>query len=203
MVEAYDRLLAENGDDWLVREITLYLKRTLKRVDVSARSLISLVEPASCFTGTLLELVLAADRAYMLDGTMEGSNLPAPTVRLTEMNFGALHMGNDQTRLGNRHLAAPERVDDARSEIGRDLDARAAEALGLVTFIPDDIDWKDEVRLAIEERASFSPDALTGMGSRSALTRVVLPSAIRAFTRLVRCPCLLTSLALWRSRAGR
>ena len=163
MVEAYDKLLAETGDDWLVREITLYLKRTLKRVDVSARSLISLVEPGSCFTGTLLELVLAADRAYMLDGTMEGSNLPAPTVRLTEMNFGALPMGNDQTRLGNRHLAAPGRVDDARAEIGRELDARAAEAFGLVTFIPDDIDWQDEVRLAIEERASFSPDALTGM----------------------------------------
>ena len=84
-------------------------------------------------------------------------------VRLTEMNFGGLPMGNDQTRLGNRHLAAPERVDDARATIGRELDARAAEALGLVTFIPDDIDWEDEVRLAIEERASFSPDALTGM----------------------------------------
>jgi len=163
MVEAYDKLLVESGDDWLVREITLYLKRTLKRVDVSARSLISLVEPASCFTGTLLELVLAADRSYMLDGIMEGSNLPAPMVRLTEMNFGGLPMGNDQTRLGNRHLAAPERVDDARATIGRELDARAAEALGLVTFIPDDIDWEDEVRLAIEERASFSPDALTGM----------------------------------------
>ena len=163
MVAAYDALLAASGDDWLVREITLYLKRSLKRVDVSARSLISLVEPGSCFTGTLLELVLAADRSYMLDGTMEGGNLPAPVVRLTEMNFGALPLGNDGTRLANRLLSAPETLAEARAEIGNDLDAEAAEALGLVTFIPDDIDWEDEVRLAIEERASFSPDALTGM----------------------------------------
>jgi benzoyl-CoA-dihydrodiol lyase len=99
----------------------------------------------------------------MLDGTMEGSNLPAPTVRLTGMNFGVLPMGNHLSRLESRHLGTPETVEDARGEVGKELDAQAADDLGLVTFIPDDIDWEDEVRLAIEERASFSPDALTGM----------------------------------------
>ena len=163
LVEAYDNLLSGAADDWLMREIRLYLKRTLKRLDVTARSIIALVEPSSCFTGTLLELVLAADRSYMLDGTFEGSNLPAPKVRLTAMNFGALPMGNGLTRLETRFLAEPEGIAVLEQEIGAELDAAAAEAFGLVTFIPDDIDWEDEVRLAIEERAAFSPDGLTGM----------------------------------------
>ena len=162
-VEAYDKLLADCADNWLVREITLYLKRTLKRVDVSARSLIALIEPGSCFTGALLELALAADRSYMLDGTWEGSNVPAPMMRLTAMNFGPLTMSNDLTRLETRFLADPGQVERLKGETGEDIDTATADELGLVTFIPDDIDWEDEVRIAIEERNSFSPDGLTGM----------------------------------------
>ena len=157
-VEGYDKLLLANGEHWLAREITLYLKRTLKRLDVSSRSLVALVEPGSCFTGTLLELALAADRCYMLDGVLEDDEEP-PTVRLTGMNFGPLPMVNGVTRAQGRFLD----TDELEEHIGRDLDAEAASDLGLVTFIPDDIDWEDEVRLALEERASFSPDALTGM----------------------------------------
>ena len=163
LVEAADKALLDHAGDWLVREITLYLKRTLKRLDVSSRTLIALIEPGSCFTGTLLELVLAADRSYMLDGTVAGSVQPPATVRLSPMNFGPLPMINGLTRLGRRFLADPERVRIVKEALSQDLEAEDAEALGLVTFIPDDIDWEDEVRLAIEERASFSPDALTGM----------------------------------------
>ena len=163
VVEAYDEVLAKNGDDWLVREIVLYWKRTLKRLDVSSRSLIALVEPGSCFAGTLFELVLAADRSYMLDGVFERSNLPAATVKLTDMNFGPYPMGNGLTRLATRFLAEPKHVDELKGEIGEALDAQAAEEVGLVTFAPDDIDWEDEVRLAVEERASMSPDGLIGM----------------------------------------
>ena len=162
-VEAYDALLASEASNWLVREIMLYWKRTLKRLDVSARSLIALVEPGSCFAGTLFELVLAADRSYMLDGTFEGSNLPKAEVRLTSMNFGAYPMGNGLTRLATRFLAEPRHVDALKDEIGETIDAGRADDLGLVTFTPDDIDWEDEVRLAIEERAGFSPDGLIGM----------------------------------------
>ena len=163
LVEAVDRILAEYADDWLVREITLYLKRTFQRLDVSARSLIALIEPGSCFAGTLLELVLAADRSYMLDGRFEEGGLPPATLRLTPMNFGPLPMHTARTRLAGRFPAQAEHIAELQSYMGRDIDAETADALGLVTFIPDDIDWEDEVRLALEERASFSPDALTGM----------------------------------------
>jgi benzoyl-CoA-dihydrodiol lyase len=162
-VAAADAALLAHEGDWLVREITLYLKRVLKRLDVTSRSLIALVEPGSCFAGALLELVLAADRSFMLDGTLAGSNLPAPSLRLTPLNFGKLPMCNDLTRLASRFLGTPGRVEQARARIGEALDAAAADEMGLVTFIPDEIDWEDEVRIAIEERASFSPDALTGM----------------------------------------
>jgi benzoyl-CoA-dihydrodiol lyase len=163
MVEAADKALLDNADNWFVREVTLYLKRTLKRVDVSSRSIVTLVEPGSCFTGTLLELVLAADRSFMLDGTFEGSNEPPAAVTLTGMNFGPLTMPNGLTRIAHRFLNDPDQAEKAKDEIGEKLEAEDADELGLVTFIPDDIDWEDEVRLAIEERASFSPDALTGM----------------------------------------
>ncbi|MBY0323418.1 MAG: 2,3-epoxybenzoyl-CoA dihydrolase [Reyranella sp.] len=163
LVEAYDALLAKESSNWLVREIVLYWKRTLKRLDVSSRSLIALVEPGSCFTGTLFEIVLAADRSYMLDGTFEGSNQEAATIRLTPMNFGPYPMGNGLTRLATRFLAEPKKLDELKDEIGEAIDAEAADELGLVTFTPDDIDWEDEVRLAIEERAGFSPDGLIGM----------------------------------------
>ena len=162
-VEAADKALLDNAGHWLVREITLFMKRTFKRIDVSSRSLIALVEPGSCFTGTLLELVIAADRSFMLDGAFEGSNLPEASVVLTGMNFGPLVMPNGLTRLEHRFLNDPTMVDRAKEKIGEPVEAIEADELGLVTFIPDDIDWEDEVRIAIEERASFSPDALTGM----------------------------------------
>jgi benzoyl-CoA-dihydrodiol lyase len=146
-----------------VREIRLYLRRTLKRLDVSSRSIFALVEPGSCFAGTLLELALAADRTYMLEGTREGEQGPSATVRLDEVNFGAYPMVNGLSRLASRFLGDPGRVDELKGRTGEDLDAEAALAAGLVTFAPDDIDWEDEVRLAIEERLAFSPDALTGM----------------------------------------
>jgi benzoyl-CoA-dihydrodiol lyase len=163
LVEAYDALLAKESSNWLVREIVLYWKRTLKRLDVSSRSVIALVEPGSCFTGTLFEIVLAADRSYMLDGAFEGSNQEPATVRLTAMNFGPYPMGNGLPRLGTRFLAEPSRVNELKEEIGEALDAETADELGLVTFTPDDIDWEDEVRLVLEERAGFSPDGLIGM----------------------------------------
>ncbi len=162
-VQAVDAVLNKYAHDWLVREVVLYLKRTLQRLDVSSRSLITLIEPGSCFAGTLLELVLAADRSYMLDGVFEASDLSPATVRLSPLNFGPLPMVNGMTRLARRFLAMPERLQALQSHLGEELSATRAEELGLVTFIPDDIDWQDEVRLALEERASFSPDALTGM----------------------------------------
>jgi benzoyl-CoA-dihydrodiol lyase len=163
LVEAHDRALQEHAGDWLVREIRLYLKRTFKRLDVSSRSLFALVEPGSCFVGTLLELLLAADRSYMLDGVLEGDSGKPATVRLTGMNFGPYPMVNGLTRLASRFLAEPERVVDLKRRVGEDLDAAAAGEAGLVTFTPDDIDWEDEVRIGLEARAAFSPDALTGM----------------------------------------
>jgi len=163
LASAADTALLAHQEDWLVREITLYLKRVFKRLDVSSRSIITVIEPGSCFTGTLMEFVLCADRSYMLDGTFEGDNQPEATLRPTEMNFGPLPMCNGLTRLETRFLNDKDAVGAVRGEIGNDLDAQAADGLGLVTFIPDDIDWEDEVRIAIEERASFSPDALTGM----------------------------------------
>jgi benzoyl-CoA-dihydrodiol lyase len=163
LVEAHDRALEQHAAHWLVREIRLYLKRTLKRLDVTSRSLFALIEPGSCFAGTLLELALACDRSYMLDGTREGDAAPAAMLRLTPLNFGVYPMPNGLSRLASRFLAEPGRVDDLKGRLGQDLDATAASEAGLVTFIPDDIDWDDEVRLAVEERAAFSPDALTGM----------------------------------------
>jgi len=147
----------------MVREITLYLRRTLKRIDVSSRSLIALIEPGSCFTGTLLELALAADRSYMLDGTFEGSNAAPAAIRPTGINFGPLTMCTGLTRLQTRFWGDDDALTAVADETGNDLEAQDAEELGLVTFAPDDIDWEDEVRLAIEARAAFSPDALTGM----------------------------------------
>jgi benzoyl-CoA-dihydrodiol lyase len=163
LVEGHDRFLDRHAGHWLVREIRLYLRRTLKRLDVTSRSIFALIEPGSCFTGTLLELALAADRSYMLDGTRETDTAPPATVRLTAANFGAYPMPNGLSRLASRFLAEPGRVDDLKGRLGQDLDAAAAAEAGLVTFTPDDIDWDDEVRIALEERAAFSPDALTGM----------------------------------------
>ena len=163
LAETYDRLLLENQEHWLTREITLYLKRVLKRLEVSARSIFALIEPGSCFTGILLELALAADRTYMLSGQRAGEESPSAKIRLTGMNFGPLPMCNGLTRLATRFLGEEARVERLRSRIGEELDTAAALNLGLVGFAPDDIDWEDEVRIALEERAAFSPDALTAM----------------------------------------
>jgi benzoyl-CoA-dihydrodiol lyase len=164
-VLAYDRLLLENAADWLVNEIVQYLKRTLKRLDVTSRSLIALIEPGSCFAGSLFELALAADRCYMLLGIFEDGDPdtgPA-TITLDGMNLGPLPMGNGLTRLQTRFLGDGAAVAAATEAAGRPLQADQAEELGLITFAPDDIDWDDEVRIAVEERASFSPDALSGL----------------------------------------
>jgi len=162
-VLAYDDLLAANATHWLMREITHYLKRTLKRVDVTSRSLITLIEPGSCFAGTLAELIFAADRAVMFSGTTQGDNRPPAAITLGAMNFGPYPMGNGLTRLQTRFLGEPASVAKAEIEKGLPLDAEAATELGLVTASFDATDWDDEIRIMLEERASFSPDSLTGL----------------------------------------
>jgi benzoyl-CoA-dihydrodiol lyase len=164
-VLAYDQFLAGHHDDWLASEIVLYLKRTLKRLDVTSRSLLALIEPGSCFAGSLLELALAADRSYMLFGVFEEVDPDASpaTVTAGPANLGPLPMSNGLTRLQTRFFGDPDALAAAEKRSGDALEAEDAEALGLVTFAPDDIDWDEEVRIAIEERASFSPDALTGL----------------------------------------
>jgi benzoyl-CoA-dihydrodiol lyase len=161
----YDELLLAHRSDWLVNEIVHYLKRTLKRLDVTSRSLIALLEPGSCFAGSLLELALAADRSFQLSGVFEDVAPEAVPAALTvgPMNLGPLPMGNGLTRLATRFLGDEDALKAVEAVAGEALDADAAERLGLVTFAPDDIDWDEEVRIAVEERAAFSPDALTGM----------------------------------------
>ena len=165
-VLGHDELLLANYDsDWLAREIVLYWKRTLKRLDVTSRSLIALIEPGSCFAGSLLELALAADRSYMLFGVFEDAAPDAAPAALTvgPANLGPLPMGNGLTRLATRFLGDAVALAAAEKSAPSPLEAEEAEKLGLVTFAPDDIDWDEEVRIALEERASFSPDALTGL----------------------------------------
>jgi benzoyl-CoA-dihydrodiol lyase len=162
-VLACDALLEADKDHWLVNEIRHYWKRVLKRIDVTSRTLVTLVEPGSCFVGTLAELVFAADRSYMLIGSRQGDNRPPPQLTLSAMNFGAYPMSHGLTRLECRFQADAADLDRARAKLGEALDAETAEELGLVTFALDDIDWDDEVRVFFEERASFSPDGLTGM----------------------------------------
>jgi benzoyl-CoA-dihydrodiol lyase len=154
---ALDEVLRAHADHWLVREIVLFIKRTLKRMDLTARSFFALIEPGSCFVGTLFELALAADRSYMLDDP----DRPA-TIALSPMNAGPLVMSNGLTRLQTRFLGEPARVADVLGASGP-FDPQAAYEAGLVSFAPDELDWDDEVRLAVESRAAFSPDALTGM----------------------------------------
>jgi benzoyl-CoA-dihydrodiol lyase len=165
-VLAHDELLLANqSSDWLANEIVLYLKRTLKRLDVTSRSLIALIEPGSCFAGSLLELALAADRSYMLFGVFDDVDPEASPAAITvsQMNTGPLPMGNGLTRLQTRYLGDADGLAAVDKSAGEPLEAQEAEKLGLVTFAPDDIDWEEEVRIAVEERASFSPDALTGL----------------------------------------
>jgi len=160
-VAAYDALFTEHPNDWLLREITLYIGRTFKRLDVTSRTTFAFVEPGSCFVGLLADLLFAVDRSYMLDGQLD--DRAAPTIRLSELEFGALRMANGLTRLETRFLGDGAKLRQAQQLLGQDLDAQAAVQAGLVTVAPDDIDWEDEIRLLLEERASFSPDALTAM----------------------------------------
>ncbi|MEN9062936.1 2,3-epoxybenzoyl-CoA dihydrolase [Ponticoccus litoralis] len=160
---AHEALLADNAGHWLANEVRQYWKRTLKRVDVTSRSLVALVEHGSCFAGVLAELLWAVDRSYMMEGEFEGDNRPIATVTLSPDNFGTYPMGNALSRLQTRFLATPETVEALKAGIGEPLEAEEADAAGLVTMILDDIDWEDEIRIFMEERASFSPDAMTGM----------------------------------------
>jgi benzoyl-CoA-dihydrodiol lyase len=157
----HDALLGE--PDWLMREVRHYLKRVLKRIDVTSRSFIALVEPGTCFAGTLAELVFAADRSLMLIGTREGDNKPPAAITLGAANFGFYPMGNGLTRLETRFLDDTDTLARLRDKTGTSLEAEAADELGLVTGIVESYDWEDELRVMLEERASFSPDALTGM----------------------------------------
>ena len=156
-------LLGKRDEDWLSREILLYWKRVLKRIDLTSRSLVALIENGSCFAGFLAEILFACDRSYMMEGDFEGDNRPVATVTLSDGNFGPFPMSNDLTRLQTRFLGEPEKVDEASAEKGEPLEAHDADRLGLVTYSFDDIDWEDEIRIFLEERASFSPDAMTGM----------------------------------------
>ena len=162
-VADFDTFLREHSSHWLIREVLLYAKRTIKRLDVTSRTTFALVEPGSCFVGLLAELLFAVDRSYMLEGQFEGDSTPAASIMLTDSNFAGFEMANGLSRLATRFLGEPESVDAARALIGKKLEATEALDAGLVTFAPDDIDWEDEIRLLIEERASFSPDALTGL----------------------------------------
>jgi len=164
-----DARLERNAQDWFVRETLGYLRRTLARLDVSSRSMFAVIGKGSCFAGTLLELALAADRSFMLDAEQGG-----PTIALGSLNFGAYPMVNGESRLSAHYCGEVPAL-----ERGKALDAKAAEAAGLVTTAPDELDWEDEVRIAVEERASLSPDALTGMeaslrftGRENMLTRI-------------------------------
>ncbi len=162
-VLAHEAIVLENRNDWFANEIALYWKRVLKRIDLTSRSLAAFAEPGSCFAGTLAEILFAVDRSYMADGAFEGDNRHEATVTLTAANFGPYPMSNGLTRLETRFLGDPAHVERLKDEIGAPLDAAAADDLGLVTFAYDDIDWEDEVRIFLEERASFSPDAMTGL----------------------------------------
>jgi benzoyl-CoA-dihydrodiol lyase len=158
---AADAALKANESDWFVREVTGYLRRTLARLDVSSRTLFAVIDKGSCFAGTLLELALAADRSYMLE--LADDETGAPIIALSHMNFGPYLMVSRETRIAAHFCGETPSVEAARARVGDKLDAKAAGELGLVTFTPDDLDWDEEVRIAIEERASLSPDALTGM----------------------------------------
>ena len=176
-VLASDATLMQHKDHWLVRETSGLMRRTFSRIDVSSRTLFALIEPGSCFAGSFLEIALACDRIYML--ALPDDEARAPKITVAEANFGLLPMATNQSRLARRFYEETAPIEAVRSKAGHALDADAALAVGLVTFAPDDIDWADEVRMALEERASMSPDALTGMeanlrfnGKENMVTRI-------------------------------
>jgi benzoyl-CoA-dihydrodiol lyase len=182
-IAAAEQVLAREPDHWLVRECRLYWTRTLKRLDVSARTLVALIEPGSCFAGTLAELALAADRSMMFDGTPDGAPGSAPTIRLTDANDGWYPMANGLSRLQTRFWGRDDAYAAAHDQIGKDLLAPDASSAELISVALDDIDWDDEVRLTLEERNSFSPDALTAL---EANLRFVGPETLetKIFARL-------------------
>jgi benzoyl-CoA-dihydrodiol lyase len=165
LVLAYDEFLLAHAGDWFANEVLHYLKRTLRRLDVTSRSLIAVIEPGSCFAGSLLELALAADRSFQLAGVFEdqGPDASPATITLGNINLGPLTMSNGLTRLQTRFWGDEASYEAAVKRTGEPLEAEDAADLGLITFAPDDIDWDEEIRIATEERASFSPDALTGL----------------------------------------
>ena len=162
-VLAHEALLHANAGHWLANEVLLYWKRILKRVDVTSRSMTALVEHGSCFAGVLAELLFSVDRSYMMEDEFEGDNRPIATITLSSSNMGMMPMANGLSRLATRFLGEPQTLTAVEASVGTPLDADAARDHGLVTFAYDDVDWEDEVRIFIEERASFSPDAMTGM----------------------------------------
>jgi benzoyl-CoA-dihydrodiol lyase len=173
-----DLLLQAQATDWFVRETLGYLRRTFARLDVSSRSMFAVVEPGSCFAGTLAELLYAADRVYMLDAAPAGE-MRGPCIALSPLNFSGYPMVNGEARISAHYCGDLVALEKIKSETGKAIDTPKAKALGLITSAPDDIDWEDEVRIAIEERVALSPDALTGMeaslrftGRENMLTRV-------------------------------
>jgi benzoyl-CoA-dihydrodiol lyase len=171
------------GGHWLVREISLYWKRTLKRLDVSSRSLFGFIKHGSCFAGFLTEILFATDQVYMAEGEFDDDDRPAPSIILTASNFGPYPMPNDITRLEARFFGNPDKLKFAKDKIGVSLNSDGADEAELITFAYDDIDWDDEIRILLEERKSFSPDALTGM---EANLRFVGPETMESkiFSRL-------------------
>jgi len=173
-VLSLDSILEKNKDDWFVRETVGYLRRTLARLDVSSRSIFAVVEPGSCFAGTLAELLYAADRSYMLDAEADG-----PSIAFSALNFGAYPMVNGDSRISAHYCGEGDLIERIEVETNKKISTQTARELGLVTSTPDDIDWEEEVRIAVEERVALSPDALTGMeaslrftGRENMLTRV-------------------------------
>jgi len=162
-VVAYDKLMEAFAEHWLVREILLNWSRVLKRIDLTSRSLVALVSPGSCFAGALAEIVFACDRSYMAEGEFEELTLPEAAMQLTKSNFGRYRMSNGITRLETRFLGEPDSLTNAKESINTPLDAEAAESIGLISAIYDDIDWEEEIRLFVEGRISFSADAMTAM----------------------------------------
>ncbi len=163
-VQAYDRLMVQEPEHWFLREVRLYVARTLRRLDLTAKSIMTLVEPGSCFAGFLAEIVFAADQGYMLEGTFEEDEHPEEaSLALSDLNFGSLPMVNGLSRLATRFLHEPSRLDGLRQLAGDELDAAECDNHGLITAAYDDLDWEDEIRLVMEARAGMSPDALTGM----------------------------------------
>ena len=159
-VLAMDEFILDHQDDWFVREVLGMLRRTFARLDVSSRSMYVMIEPGSCFAGTLLELALAADRSFMRD-TVEGD--VAARVTLSRMNFGALPMVNHLSRVAARFYQDGPQIEMLRGKIAQELSAQEALDVGLITAAPDDLDWEDEIRQAVESRTALSPDALTGL----------------------------------------